>query len=108
MPGKSSQQRRALDALNAAMVPVLEAAGVKDVLCKILGTTNAHNVVNATVAAAAPGTAETVKPASRVARTRRSPGSEMPGVPASLTSATLFPAVSASINIGPARSALCS
>jgi small subunit ribosomal protein S5 len=34
-----------------AMRPVLEAAGVKDVLCKILGTTNPHNVVNATVAA---------------------------------------------------------
>ncbi len=34
-----------------AMRPVLEAAGVKDVLAKILGTTNAHNVVNATVAA---------------------------------------------------------
>ena len=33
------------------MRPVLEAAGVKDVLAKILGTTNAHNVVNATVAA---------------------------------------------------------
>ena len=27
------------------------AAGVKDVLAKILGTTNPHNVVNATVAA---------------------------------------------------------
>jgi small subunit ribosomal protein S5 len=34
-----------------AMRPVLESAGVKDVLCKILGTTNPHNVVNATVAA---------------------------------------------------------
>ena len=34
-----------------AMRPVHEAAGVKDVLAKILGTTNPHNVVNATVAA---------------------------------------------------------
>lgn len=34
-----------------AMRPVLEAAGVKDVLAKILGTTNPHNVVNATIAA---------------------------------------------------------
>jgi small subunit ribosomal protein S5 len=33
------------------MRPVLEAAGVKDVLAKILGTTNPYNVVNATVAA---------------------------------------------------------
>lgn len=36
-----------------AMRPVLEAAGVKDVLCKILGTTNPHNVVHATMAALA-------------------------------------------------------
>jgi small subunit ribosomal protein S5 len=28
---------------------VLEAAGIKDVLAKILNTTNPHNVVNATV-----------------------------------------------------------
>jgi len=34
-----------------AMRHVLEAAGVKDVLAKILGTTNSHNVVNATIAA---------------------------------------------------------
>ena len=32
-----------------AMRPVLEAAGIKDVLAKILNTTNPHNVVNATV-----------------------------------------------------------
>ncbi|MCA9529868.1 MAG: 30S ribosomal protein S5 [Myxococcales bacterium] len=34
-----------------AMRPVLEAAGVKDVLAKIMNTTNPHNVVHATVAA---------------------------------------------------------
>jgi small subunit ribosomal protein S5 len=34
-----------------AMRPVLEAAGIKDVLAKIIGTTNQHNVVHATVAA---------------------------------------------------------
>ena len=34
-----------------AMRPVLEVAGVKDVLAKILGTTNQHNVIHATVAA---------------------------------------------------------
>ena len=34
-----------------AMRPVLEAAGVKDVLAKILNTTNPHNVVNATISA---------------------------------------------------------
>ena len=31
-----------------AMRPVLEAAGIRDVLAKILGTTNPHNVVHAT------------------------------------------------------------
>jgi small subunit ribosomal protein S5 len=34
-----------------AMRPVLEAAGIRDVLGKILGTSNPHNVVHATVAA---------------------------------------------------------
>lgn len=34
-----------------AMRPVLEAAGIKDVLAKILGTTNPHNVVHATMTA---------------------------------------------------------
>ena len=34
-----------------AMRPVLEVAGVKDVLAKILGTANQHNVVHATIAA---------------------------------------------------------
>lgn len=34
-----------------AMRPVLEMAGVKDVLAKIIGTSNPHNVVHATVAA---------------------------------------------------------
>lgn len=32
-----------------AMRPVLEAAGVQDVLCKIVGTSNPHNVVHATM-----------------------------------------------------------
>jgi small subunit ribosomal protein S5 len=34
-----------------AMRPVLEAAGIRDVLCKILGTSNPYNVVRATVKA---------------------------------------------------------
>lgn len=34
-----------------AMRPVLEAAGIKDVLCKIVGTSNPYNVVHATVKA---------------------------------------------------------
>lgn len=34
-----------------AMRPVLEAVGIHDVLAKILGTTNPHNVVHATMAA---------------------------------------------------------
>lgn len=48
-----------------AMRPVLEAAGVKDVLAKILGTTNAHNVVNATIAAL-----KTLESPTEVARRR--------------------------------------
>ena len=36
-----------------AMRPVLEAVGIRDVLAKILGTTNPHNVVHATMAALA-------------------------------------------------------
>jgi len=34
-----------------AMRPVLEAVGIRDVLAKILGTTNPHNVVHATMTA---------------------------------------------------------
>lgn len=34
-----------------AMRPVLEAVGIHDVLAKIIGTTNPHNVVHATIAA---------------------------------------------------------
>jgi small subunit ribosomal protein S5 len=34
-----------------AVRAVIEAAGIKDVLAKIIGTTNPHNVVHATVAA---------------------------------------------------------
>ena len=48
-------------------------------------------MTNAIVSAEAPGIAETVMPDESAALTRRSPGSLMPGVPASLTSATLLP-----------------
>jgi small subunit ribosomal protein S5 len=34
-----------------AVRAVVEAAGIRDVLCKIIGTTNPHNVVHATVTA---------------------------------------------------------
>ncbi|MGD8316420.1 MAG: 30S ribosomal protein S5 [Myxococcales bacterium] len=71
-----------------AMRPVLEAAGVKDVLAKILGTTNSHNVVNATVAAL-----KTLESPTEVARRRsrrkgeiqqhkHAPKSERPAEPA--------------------------
>ena len=49
-------------------------------------------VTNAAIAADGPGTTSTEKPCAVTARTRRSPGSEMPGVPASVTTATLSPA----------------
>jgi small subunit ribosomal protein S5 len=48
-----------------AMRPVLEAVGIKDVLAKILGTTNPHNVVHATIDAL-----RSLEDASEVARRR--------------------------------------
>ena len=50
----------------------------------------------AVTAADGPGTTSTACPASTAARTSRSPGSEMPGMPASVTTATRSPAASRS------------
>ena len=47
--------------------------------------------VTAMIAAEGPGVALTTPPASTTARTMRSPGSLMPGLPASVMSATIFP-----------------
>ncbi|MEZ4286655.1 MAG: 30S ribosomal protein S5 [Polyangiales bacterium] len=55
-----------------AMRPVLEAAGVKDVLAKIMGTTNPHNVVNATISAL-----RELESAEDVARRRHKPLAEI-------------------------------
>ena len=49
----------------------------------------------------------TVRPAARAAATRASPGSEMPGKPASLITATASPASRASSNWGMRPSWLC-
>ena len=49
-------------------------------------------VTSAATTADGPGTTSTVPPASTTARTMRSPGSEMPGIPASVTTATRSPA----------------
>ena len=51
-------------------------------------------MTRAVIAALGPGTVSTVWPAAAAARTSRSPGSEMPGVPASVTTATWRPASS--------------
>lgn len=48
-----------------AMRAVLEVAGIHDVLAKIIGTTNPHNVVNATIAAL-----KSLEGAAEVARRR--------------------------------------
>ena len=48
--------------------------------------------VTAMIAAEGPGVAVTVPPASMTARTIRSPGSLIPGLPASVMSATVLPA----------------
>ncbi len=65
-------------------------------------------ITSAVTAATGPGTADTRKPASSVARTSRSPGSEMPGVPASVTSATSSPATSVSSTSAMRLSSVCS
>ena len=55
---------------------ILEAAGVKDILTKALGTNNAHNVVKATMAAL-----EQLESASTVARRRGISVAKMFGMP---------------------------
>ena len=50
---------------------------------------------SAAIAADGPAITETEWPALTAARTSRSPGSEMPGIPASVTTATVLPASSA-------------
>ena len=45
----------------------------------------------AAIIADGPGTTSTVWPAAAAAATRRSPGSEMPGMPASVTTTTVSP-----------------
>ena len=50
----------------------------------------------------------TVMPWARASRTRRNPGSEIPGVPASVTSATDLPSPSCRRICGPRVSLLCS
>jgi hypothetical protein len=62
----------------------------------------------AAVALLAPGTGTTRKPASSTARTTRAPGSDTPGVPASVTSAMRSPAVSLATIFSAAPRSLCS
>ncbi len=58
--------------------------------------------------AEAPGTGDTVTPASRAALTNRAPGSDSRGVPASDTSASDSPAVSRATSAGVVLASLCS
>ena len=58
--------------------------------------------------AAGPGIMVTSTPACMARRTRLKPGSEMPGVPALVTSATDWPCSSSAMIFSPARSSLCS
>ncbi len=57
-----------------AMRAVLEAAGVKDVLAKIIGTTNPHNVLGATVDAL-----KQLEDAEMIGRRRGKPAEEVLG-----------------------------
>ena len=61
----------------------------------------------AATALLAPGTGTTRCPASRTARTTRAPGSETPGVPASVTRAIRSPRARRSINRAAASCSLC-
>ena len=63
---------------------------------------------SAATAALGPGTGTTGRPSARASRTRRKPGSEIPGVPASETRATERPARSASRMRSPFHFSLCS
>src|SRR5262245_16698566 len=63
---------------------------------------------SAAATADGPGTGTTSMPAARASRTSRKPGSEMPGVPASVTRATEAPSASAFKICGPRASLLCS
>ena len=59
------------------------------------------DMVSAVIQAAAPGMAVTSIPKSRHMRTSSSPGSEIPGVPASVISAISFPSRSCSVSFRP-------
>jgi hypothetical protein len=63
---------------------------------------------SAATAALGPGTGTTASPSARASRTSRYPGSEMPGVPASDTRATLRPERKAFRIWPPFQRSLCS
>ena len=65
-------------------------------------------ITSAMVSADGPGIDDTVMPASTAAFTSRSPGSLMPGVPASLTSATSIPPSSLPTTSSQASNSVCS
>ena len=65
-------------------------------------------MTNAMMNAVGPGTADTVWPASSTTRTSREPGSEMPGVPASVINVTVSPASSSDSTSRPRSVSVCS
>ena len=63
--------------------------------------------LSAAVMLLAPGSGTTRRPAARTAKARRAPGSLMPGVPASLTKATRWPACRRATTVWAASCSLC-
>ena len=64
--------------------------------------------ISAVIQAAAPGAEVTIIPSLSACLTKSSPGSDMPGVPASVTIVIFFPLLSSSISSLPLSSLLCS
>ena len=73
---------------SARGAPVRAAAGTPRTRIDRSGSPESTSAVST---ALGPGTTSTASPASRHARTRRSPGSDTPGMPASVTYATRLP-----------------
>jgi hypothetical protein len=74
----------------------------------LAGAGLARRATRAAMAATGPGTTSMRTPASMAARMTRAPGSDTPGVPASLMSATFWPAAMAARTSPVRATSLCS